>query len=804
MNKNKQNILDKKTKNNNLLSFKELFCENHYFRIPDYQRGYAWNPDKELSDLWKDILRLFKTTKDANEESNKEKYHYMGMLSLQQIENEDLKKENLLETNSFYIVDGQQRITSLVIIIQTIIRYLNEEDIETVEYKELIKGDDGYKFGYSEYRNSEEKDYFNETIYNNKDDDIGKNLYLQNICTAKKYIEKQLNYLDDDKIVGLLELILNNLKFNIYFITKEFDVRVTFETMNNRGKPLTNLELLKNRLMYLSSLFNRYNDRERLKGIIEKKWKKIYDNLSFEDSNISDDEYLKAHWIVYKKLDKAKGDSYIKNILEDEFAIDGGEFLKRKTADEKDASAYLENYINSLSDYSEYWAKISNPEAFTNNLKSEAWIKRLSRLPNIFYAKVTVMVVYANRELKDNEKEEFYYLLEQFIFVNKLLGQSRNDMSFLVTEAKNLFNKNEDTNENALTYLRDLECSITKHELGVNKERIEKAISSFTEYIDGKNNGYYDWNGLRYFLYEYNNSLESDIKENNLNEWCKLSNSSIEHILPQSPTSEYWKVAFRDYINNPDKLNKITNTLGNLLLLSNRNENSSLQNYSFPVKKNLDKNNARFSYADGSRCARLIATNECWTPKEIYENSIRMLEFMRVNWFNKILNKTEWDKLVEDKGLLKFEYNKELFLQKYDDLKNELNTIDISKERNEIVEILSKKQNNEEYEEKNIMKYFDESDYEVYFRKKPSYIENKFACKLSMNGDTLDVFECKVKINNENYYICYHYIDNNIEITKNSFHYKALADLPKQIISFTKMFYKYLKRELKKSNPNLI
>lgn len=56
----------------------------------------------------------------------------------------------------------------------------------------------------------------------------------------------------------------------------------------------------------------------------------------------------------------------------------------------------------------------------------------------------------------------------------------------MVTEAKNLFNKNEDTNENALTYLRDLECSITKHELGVNKERIEKAISSFTEYIDEK------------------------------------------------------------------------------------------------------------------------------------------------------------------------------------------------------------------------------------------------------------------------------------------------------------------------------
>jgi uncharacterized protein with ParB-like and HNH nuclease domain len=81
------------------------------------------------------------------------------------------------------------------------------------------------------------------------------NQYFININDAQVRVEKELNRYDDDKIKDIIDIILNRLVFNIYFITDDFDVRVTFETMNNRGKSLTSLELLKNRLcIYLHFL----------------------------------------------------------------------------------------------------------------------------------------------------------------------------------------------------------------------------------------------------------------------------------------------------------------------------------------------------------------------------------------------------------------------------------------------------------------------------------------------------------------------------------------------------------------------
>ena len=116
--------------------------------------------------------------------------------------------------------------------------------------------------------------------------------YLSNINFAAEYIAKELDQFDDDNIVEIVNIILNRLIFNVYYITEDFDVRVTFETMNNRGKPLTNLELLKNRLMYLSTFFNKNdnnNYENRLQNKIDIAWKNIYDYLNYENSNLSDD-----------------------------------------------------------------------------------------------------------------------------------------------------------------------------------------------------------------------------------------------------------------------------------------------------------------------------------------------------------------------------------------------------------------------------------------------------------------------------------------------------------------------------------
>ena len=81
--------------------------------------------------------------------------------------------------------------------------------------------------------------------------------------------------------------------FNVYELEQELDVFVVFETMNNRGKPLSRLELLKNRLIYLSTLIPEPAEEEdgrALRRNINDAWKTIFEFLGREKDQILDDD----------------------------------------------------------------------------------------------------------------------------------------------------------------------------------------------------------------------------------------------------------------------------------------------------------------------------------------------------------------------------------------------------------------------------------------------------------------------------------------------------------------------------------
>lgn len=78
-------------------TFRQLMGNGLSYRVPPFQRDYAWTED-EWDDLWQDMVALF--------EEDCEPTHYMGYLVLQSADNK-----------SFDIIDGQQRITTLSIMI---------------------------------------------------------------------------------------------------------------------------------------------------------------------------------------------------------------------------------------------------------------------------------------------------------------------------------------------------------------------------------------------------------------------------------------------------------------------------------------------------------------------------------------------------------------------------------------------------------------------------------------------------------------------------------------------------------------
>ena len=89
---------------------------NKCFRIPNYQRGYAWG-ESQLNDLWDDIM-------DIQKNGSTYRPHYTGAITLQQIDFNDLtpaeKKLSSTGMEYYNVVDGQQRLTTIVIMLNAL------------------------------------------------------------------------------------------------------------------------------------------------------------------------------------------------------------------------------------------------------------------------------------------------------------------------------------------------------------------------------------------------------------------------------------------------------------------------------------------------------------------------------------------------------------------------------------------------------------------------------------------------------------------------------------------------------------
>ena len=108
-----------------LESLKSIFKER-IFKIPDYQRGYAWQKE-QLKDFWEDITNL-----------PKDRYHYTGLLSLKEVPSSEYNNGNWVSERwlindfgykPFHVVDGQQRLTTFVIFINEVISLIKNLDV---------------------------------------------------------------------------------------------------------------------------------------------------------------------------------------------------------------------------------------------------------------------------------------------------------------------------------------------------------------------------------------------------------------------------------------------------------------------------------------------------------------------------------------------------------------------------------------------------------------------------------------------------------------------------------------------------
>ncbi|MDD4063603.1 MAG: DUF262 domain-containing HNH endonuclease family protein [Bacilli bacterium] len=694
----------------NLESLKSIFKER-IFKIPDYQRGYAWQKE-QLKDFWEDITNL-----------PNNRFHYTGLLSLKEVPPSVYNDSNWISDRwlindhgykPFHVVDGQQRLTTFVIFINEIVNFIKNLDINkgknlediyigTLSLKKIIEeyilmkmppnyNINTYKFGYEVDNPSFE--YLKHKILGEPDGGvIEETFYTLNLENARSFFKENIeNYFDKyglTEIENLFRKITQNLMFNLHEIEDDFDVFVAFETMNNRGKKLSNLELLKNRLIYLTTLYEE-NELSKdgqlaIRKEINKAWKDIYFNLGKNKKNpLSDDDFLIAHWIMYFQYSRGKGDDYIKFLLKDKFnpqniftkteiktetieeiieirdvdsdeeeAYDNDYSTKTELISKLSSSEILE-YVKSIKTASVHWYNSFNP--INNNELSEQeqiWIDRLNRI-GIAYFRPLVCASFMGENISSEERIELFKNIERFIFIAFRIGRAtsnyRNAAVYRVTKQ---LRAGEISIKEVIKQLNDRIDNWLTPNTGID-------IQSFVAYIERKfknNEGFYQWNGISYFLYEYESKFVEE-KGNPKIDWKlfvkgEKDKVSIEHILPQDSTNEYWQQRFGEFDNNQMKY--LNGTLGNLLPLS-QSINSSLQNIGFneKVRPSDDK---RRGYAEGSHSEIEVSTYSEWTKKEIIERGIKLLNFMEIRWG--FMFKSE-DSKLDFLGLKKFIKNEEV------------------------------------------------------------------------------------------------------------------------------------------------
>jgi hypothetical protein len=663
---------------NELQPLSVLF-QNRLFRIPDYQRGYAWKHE-QLADFWEDLLNL-----------HEDRYHYTGLLSLKAAGMEsvqDFAKVEWLPSGYklFHVVDGQQRLTTFSILmfeITSFVRGLSEnygkrdddivlgdETLKQIRDKYIVKFRPSkeldivktYLFGYE--TDNPSADYLKYKVFEEPfGGSVFETYYTKNLKYAKNFFAENLQSLyENERIEGIERLYCKltlRLMFNLHEIEDDYDVFVAFETMNNRGKKLTNLELLKNRLIYLTTLFDDVQldtmDKEQLRKNINDAWKEVYYQLGRnQNSPLSDDEFLRAHWITYFRYSRKGGDDYIRFLLgkfsaknvfekhapiqesEDSALLSDIEIGEDDEAPEVQTEAEtqlvsklmpkeISDYVNSLKLLAEYWYYSFFPydSDFSNDEK--VWIDKLNRISIGYFRPLVVAAMSTKKDTKTEERIALFKSIERFIFVSFRLGGFQSNYQSSV-----YYNKSRDVLSGSIPLIsisEDLDSTVDN-----DMASAIKAFSARTNRRFDSGEGFYGWRDLRYFLYEYEyeKAVKNNIQKVDWSMFTRVEKDkvTIEHILPQTPSKWYWRNTYRMFTANEIKI--LSASLGNLLPLS-QSINSSLQNDSFQDKKNPTAAGRR-GYINGSHSEIEVAQEDDWTAQNIFERGISLLNFMEKRW----------------------------------------------------------------------------------------------------------------------------------------------------------------------------
>lgn len=610
----------------NLVSLDGLFF-SRVFRVPDYQRGYSWET-RQIREFLEDLEFL---------EDNR--YHYTGTVVLHQTDSGSTQKD---AEGKIYdhvdIVDGQQRITTIVLLLDGIRRSLAglSDRAKTLSYgikKNFISTQDinGQQL-FMLSLNADTDHFFKTSVLSEKPEVEDAEIASERrLAEAKKQVDDYLKGKTEDADTAeewlrtLHHKLRNQLRFTLYQTEDEAEVGVIFEVMNDRGKSLTDLEKVKNYLLYTSNSLDHPNN---LAKDVNGAWSKILHRLMRANlvSSADEDRLLRAHWLTYYDPQSRRWQG--SRSVKDEFNLRKYKGKERRATLLDRLRKYTQGLRASSVSFCDTYSPY-RPDAFASfavNPKAHAqvkeWSAKLGRVGVIVPFLPILLAIRKRWPKEPNRYLEILRLCEIFAFrVYRLKGSRSNAGQAVLFRIGYELAHESESFDGAVSRLK----SELSYQCG------DKEFASLMSPEHQQVRDAYSWRrGLRYFLYEYETALALEQGASPKVAWDDLQkrdlSDTIEHILPQSfEERSYWRERFPD----PDHKRYI-HDLGNLTLSKG---NSFLGNKPFHDKKG-EVGTDRYCYAKSSLYVeRGLVYWQDWNPSAIEERRTRLLEWGKKRWW---------------------------------------------------------------------------------------------------------------------------------------------------------------------------
>lgn len=509
-----------------LLTLPEIFT-NNFFQIPDYQRGYAWD-EKQIDELLKDIDHLLLDTSAVR--------HYTGTLVLSQIKG---------SSNQYHIVDGQQRLTTLVIFLKCISLLSGEELKKSITTKYLKRGAIGND-QFALKLNADTRKFFEKVILADAN--------LENCPMTLESHERLLNAHDlivkwlsqqtssGVSIEQILNILENRLGFLVYSPVEDAETGIMFEVINNRGKQLSELEKVKNYLIYCSIKLSALSLRDE----ITEHWSDILQSLNKakKTSPAEESSFLRYCLVVFLKMNKTDS-QYGYDVLKNRIKIDQ---CLQSNEKKNQTITKLQEFIQFLKLAAKWYEHLYAP----NYVGLDKTIKPLIENIRAQNVHASIMPLFLALVLKNKGKgeilERHLQLLEKLNFrvyiangmtFRKDTGQGdlyQFASKYYYGNLLNYYNSEDDRAIGNITLIND-------------DQVLEYLLVDFTQRhahdgwfeesfrLDNKSPfDFYNWRGIRYFLMNYESSLQRN-KTINTDKILKSRSSgktndylSIEHL----------------------------------------------------------------------------------------------------------------------------------------------------------------------------------------------------------------------------------------------------------------------------------